>query len=278
MTAARIPVVIVQVKNGNGCLRMVPNAPLGELMRRPDIDLQKEMEELVTRYSAAIGNAREILSAIEARRRETGWAIPSLYWDLGDLLSRFIESNERSPTFLNGIVGHFTRDLGISSVSWRKILRLRHLVPSRELVDDTRQWSFYRDAPSGRIRSIAGGLGRNDRKPPGQKELAAPPLSLFEHSLSRRTFAKEMIVNKAVPSKARGRSRIEVHLPPEALVRLRDLAGHFGLSGKRTEATVGRALLMAILDQDAKGNEDFRELLELARNLAKGRQGRSRQG
>lgn len=275
MPASRVPVEIVRVKGGNGNLQMVPQVPLGELMRHPDRDVQKEMDGLAARYSAVIAKAKEILSVIEVCRRENKRVAASLYWDLGDLLQSFIESNERSPIFLNGIKGHFTRDLGISSASWKKILRLRHLIPSRDLVDDSRSWKFYRDAPSEEILdSIAGYRDQTSRRR-GKVEpaLTQRTLPLFEREALPQTasLTKPQVSGKTA---TRGRNRIEVHLPPEVIGGLSRLAEELGLSRSRP-AAAARALLIAILNQIPR-NTQVKELLASARRLAEARQGNHR--
>ncbi len=268
MSDQRIPVEIARVQNGDGNPRMVPHAQLGDLMGHPDLDLQKEMDALVTRYSAVISSAKAILSAIEARHRGSGRVIPGLYWQLGDLLNRFIESNEGSPIFLNGIKGHFMRDLGISDASWKKILRLRHLVPSMDLIDDARSWTFYRDAPSERIRSaIENPSGGRRSLPDKESAPVHPRLPLLEQKSHDVTSAQGPIADRVNSLTPHSRSRIEVHLPPEALSKLRDLAENLDLSMKRPEAAVARALLLAILDNEARRNIQFGELLNLAKKL-----------
>lgn len=248
MAAARIPVEIVSVPGQDGTSKMIPQVSLQELVRHPHTDMQEEMDALARRYLATIKVARDILSEIAANRRETGHTDAKLYWELGKMLQQFIDDNETSPLFLNGIKAHFTRDLGISAPSWKKILRLYHLVPSKDIIDNSRKWKFYRDAPTRVIQSIVADAAARIQRPLPRQE---PP---GIGQVSRPTVQK--------------RDRVEVHLPREALEKLGRLAERLGLPANRSAAIV-RALLLAILREESRPDMTLRQLLQTARDLAK---------
>jgi len=152
MPARRIPVEITTVRTPDGKEQRVPRVPLDDVLMARNVDVQKATEDVAARYWKTLAQGREILKQIEQGRRASRRVDPRLYWELGDLLVRFIRNNDKGEVFLDRLKAHFCKDLGISDPSWRKIIRFRSLVPSAGLLDHSKDWRFYRDAPSRRIR------------------------------------------------------------------------------------------------------------------------------
>jgi hypothetical protein len=246
MADTRIPVEIINVTAQDGTSRMVPQVPLHEFVRHPHTDMQEEMDALANRYVATVTVAKQILSKITTKRRETGRTDAKLYWELGKVLQQFIDNNEKFPLFLNGIRAHFTRDLGISAPSWRKILRLYHLVPSKDLIDTSREWKFYRDAPTRVIHSVVA-------------EAAAHGQELFS---KQEPLGTEQASHLAVQE----RKRIELYLSRETLERLRILAARLGLPAE--PATIIGALLRAVLAAESRRDVTLGQLLRTVQSLA----------
>lgn len=247
--ATRVPIEIVQVQGPEG-LRVVPQVFLSELVSHPDLDLQKEMDAVAMDYWSVVQLGKRILATVASNRRQTGRTDVTLYWDLGDVLQRFIEKNESSQVYLNGIKAHFIRDLKISGASWRKILRFRYLIGSKQLIDASRPWKFYRDAASKQIRDVSAKGPSILRQPP-----RAEPSGVQQDFLDDRPDAlkhdlrQPHRLDRLSAAALRKRSRIEVHLPSHALDQLREVAKQLGLRSDQI-AAAARTLLLVLLDEN----------------------------
>ncbi len=269
-SASRVPVEIVRVSDPNGTVRMAPQVPLEDLVRHPQTDIHEGMDALARRYASAIESARVILGEIAGARKKDRQVDPKLYWHLGDVLQRFIQEDEQSALFLNGIMAHFTRDLGISAVSWRKILRFRHLVPSEDAIDSSLDWKFYRDGPTNQILSAV-------TRASGRSQVAhVPSEAVLQKSKEKKPTEDQAVHFPAavLHDLARGsggkRNRIEVHLPRESLEKLKMLGSELAIP-HAGPATVARALLIVFLDQRSRPETTLAETLRSARSLTESR-------
>jgi len=164
MAGRRIPVEIATVRTPDGEEQRVPRVPLNDVLRARDLDVQRATEAVAARYWGTVDRGKQILKRIEHGRRESLRVDPRLYWELGDLLTSYIRNNDAGEVFLDRAKAHFCKDLGISDTSWRKIVRFRRLVPSPQLLDPSKDWRFYRDAPSRRVRDAVATVAARMRK------------------------------------------------------------------------------------------------------------------
>ncbi len=217
--ARRVPVEIVAIRTPDGAEQRIPRVPLGEVLGQPDVDLQRVSEQVARCYWETVRQGRVILSQIGQQRRPGRRVSPHLYWKLGDLLLRYSQENDKSEVFLNGVKPHFLRDLPLSRAAWEKILRFRTLVPSSSQIDPSKDWSFYRDAPSVAVEIAT-------RFSPGRADRA----------------------------RSRARERLEVRLPEATLRRLLELTATTP-TGRRAQPAPG-AIASALLVAAAAMSED----------------------
>ncbi len=82
--------------------------------------------------------------------------------------------------YLNGVLEHVRRDLGVSASLWGRVLRLRRLVPDRALLDPGRPVGAYLSASA--VRPAASLTARPAR---GRSRVAASVAAAVEFALSR---------------------------------------------------------------------------------------------
>jgi|GEM_PF-5062021 len=173
----RVPVEVRTYRMPDGQPQRVPVAPL-EALGSGVVGLQEAVQKLGEEYEAMLREARGVLEAFRSRPRRR--ADPRLYWDLGDVFFRFLERNRQGPVYLNGVLEHVRRDLGVSASLWGRVLRLRRLVPDRALLDPGRPVGYYLSASA--VRPAAGLTARPAR---GRSRVAASVAAAVEFAVNR---------------------------------------------------------------------------------------------
>ncbi len=173
----RVPVEVRTYRMPDGQPQRVPVAPL-EALGSGVVALQEAVQKLGEEYEAMLREARGLLEAFRSRPR--GRADPRLYWDLGDVFFRFLERNRQGPVYLNGVLEHVRRDLGVSASLWSRVLRLRRLVPDRALLDPGRPVGSYLSTSA--VRPAVSLTARPAR---GRIRVAASVAAAVQFALSR---------------------------------------------------------------------------------------------
>jgi hypothetical protein len=94
-----------------------------------------------------IDRCRTKLDIVSQQKAQRARIDPLLFWEVGDCILEYLRDERLRGNFvLNDVYAHLSRDLSLSTSSLEKILTFRRRFASKDLVDSSKGWTYYRDA------------------------------------------------------------------------------------------------------------------------------------
>jgi len=144
-----ILVELSRMKTADNKEQLVPKVTLGDFASQgfSQPDMRSQLNAFAARYQEMIDQCRTRLDSVSQQKAQKAKVDPLLFWEIGNYILRYLQDERLRGEFaLNDIYGHLSRDLPLSTSSLEKILTFRRRFASKDLVDSSKGWTYYRDA------------------------------------------------------------------------------------------------------------------------------------
>ena len=142
MKNIRIAVQVKKARNSQGEEITKASVPM-RLMFEKDFDaewLNSELKKFEEKYVTLVNNLKDLSKEIKSIH---GKGRVLLYWKFGDETFKFIEQNEKRTLFLENVMRHLVRDVGVSDKMLTRCKKLRLRYPDMSKVDPNKSFDSY---------------------------------------------------------------------------------------------------------------------------------------
>jgi len=149
MTNRPIPVELSRIKTADNKEQLVPKVTLGDFASQGSSqpDMRGQLNAFAARYQEMIDRCKSKLDMVSQQKAKRTIVDPLLFWEIGDCILQYLQDERLIGKFaLNDVYGHLSRDLSLSTSSLEKIMTFRRRFASKDLVDSSKGWTYYRDA------------------------------------------------------------------------------------------------------------------------------------
>jgi len=156
MKDIRIAVQIKKTQNSQGGEILKASVPM-RLMFESDFNaewLKLELKKFEDKYTNVVNDLKNISKQIKSTRSDDRVL---LYWKFGDKILEFLEQNEKGVLFLDNIIKHLVRDVGISDKMFARCKKFRSLYPDITKIDTKKSFDSY-------VSTFEGGYISSKRK------------------------------------------------------------------------------------------------------------------
>jgi hypothetical protein len=106
-----------------------------------------QLNAFAARYQEMIHRCKVKLDVVTQQKTKKRGIDPLLFWEIGDYILQYLQAERSLGQFaLNDIYAHLSRDLSLSTSSLEKILTFRRRFATKNSVDSSKGWTYYRDA------------------------------------------------------------------------------------------------------------------------------------